>query len=198
MCQNPYSEQHLILISQAKKLFYTLSHYPYLALLVYRLGKPLRRCLPQSPNPCSLLEIRDFPKAVTNLDDNLLSYVLKGLKNCTNLRSCIWTRDGSLTSDILEALHQCKNLRELELNGHNIGNYDPQLLLKFTELHRISLIMPSVPVVCQLKPWLSAAGASLRSLTLICKVCRTQWLLPCDLTRYPRHQASSPTEFLKQ
>ena len=30
--------------------------------------------------------------------------------------------------------------------------------------------MPSVPVVCQLKPWLSATGATLRSLTLICKV----------------------------
>ena len=114
--------------------------------------------------------MRDFPKAVTNFDDNLLRHVLNGLKNCVNLRSCTWTRDGSLNSNILEALHQCKNLQDLELNGHNIGNYDPQLLLRFTELHRISLIMPSVPVICQLKPWLSATGATLRSLFLACEV----------------------------
>ena len=36
------------------------------------------------------------------------------------------------------------------------ANYDPQLLLGFTELHRVSLIKLSLPVVCQLKPWLSA------------------------------------------
>ncbi|KAF8816309.1 hypothetical protein BYT27DRAFT_7184152 [Phlegmacium glaucopus] len=133
------------------KLFDTLSRYPYLALLVFR------------------LEIRDFPRAVIYLDDNILRHVLSGLKNCVNLRSCTWTREGSLNSAILEALLQCKNLRELELNGHNIGNYDPRLLLGFTELHRISLIMPTIPVVSQLIPWLSATGATLRSLTLLCK-----------------------------
>ena len=99
-----------------------------------------------------------------------LHHVLNGLKNCANLRSCAWTRDDSLTSNILEALHQCKDLRELELNGHNIDDYGAQLLLGFTELHRISLIMPSVTLVRQFKPWVSATGATLRSLTLICKV----------------------------
>lgn len=144
---------------------------------MFRLGKPLKITLAQGLIPVPLSEIRDFPKAVTYLDDNILRHVLSGLKNCVNLRSCTWTREGSLNSDILEALLQCKNLRELELNGHNIGNYDPRLLLKFTELHRISLIMPTVPVVSQLIPWLSATGATLRSLTLICKVAH-EWLSP--------------------
>jgi hypothetical protein len=120
--------------------------------------------------PVLFSEIRDFPKAVANIDNNVLRHVLRGLENCVNLRSCTWTRDGSLDSNILKALHQCKQLRELELNGNNIGNYDPELLLGFTELHRISLIMPTIPVISQLRPWISATGATLRSLTLICKV----------------------------
>ncbi|KAF8152989.1 hypothetical protein B0H34DRAFT_87411 [Crassisporium funariophilum] len=133
------------------KLFDTLARYAYLALHVHR------------------LEIRDFPKAFTNLEDDLFSHVLRGLKNCVNLRSCTWTRDGSLNSEILLALQRCSNLRELEVNGHNDGNYDPRLLLGFTELNRISLIMPSLPVVSQLRPWLSITGHTLRALTLICK-----------------------------
>ena len=113
--------------------------------------------------------------------------MLTGLKNCVNLRSCAWTRDSSLNSNILEALQQCKNLRDLELNGHNIGSYDPQLLLGFTELHRLSLIKLSPPVVCQFKPWLSATGATLRSLTLICKV-RSQLFI--SLHSYELFQSS--------
>ena len=125
-----------------------------------------------SPSKLFTLEIRDFPRAIdgNRLDKKLPRRVLRGLKNCVNLRSCAWTRDSSLTSNILEALHQCKNLRDIELNGQSVSNYDPRLLLGFTELQRISLVSLSPPVVRQFKPWLSATGASLRSLTLLCKV----------------------------
>ncbi|PPR07496.1 hypothetical protein CVT26_013465 [Gymnopilus dilepis] len=133
------------------KLFDTLSRRPYLASLLRR------------------LEIRDFPKAITLLDSDVLNHVQRGLRNCTGLRACTWTRDGSLNSEILEALIQCPDLRELELNGHNDGHYDPRLLLHFRHLSRISIIMPSPAVVSKLEPWLSSTGNTLRSLTLICK-----------------------------
>jgi hypothetical protein len=118
-------------------------------------------------------EIRDFPKAVTTVDNDILSLVLRGLKNCINLKSCIWTRDGSLNSEFLKALQCCENLRGLEFNGHNDGHYDARLLLGFTNLERILIIMPSPVVVSQIKPWLSITGPTLRSFTLICKVSST-------------------------
>ncbi|KAF8173723.1 hypothetical protein BJ912DRAFT_991755 [Pholiota molesta] len=133
------------------KLFDTLSRYVYLASYLRR------------------LEIRDFPKAVTTVDNDILSLVLRGLKNCINLKSCIWTRDGSLNSEFLKALQCCENLRGLEFNGHNDGHYDARLLLGFTKLERILIIMPSPVVVSQIKPWLSITGPTLRSFTLICK-----------------------------
>ncbi|KAF8902526.1 hypothetical protein CPB84DRAFT_1814867 [Gymnopilus junonius] len=133
------------------KLFDTLSRHPYLANLLHK------------------LEIRDFPKAITLLDGDILHHVQRGLRNCTGLRACTWTRDGSLNSEILEALVQCPNLRDLELNGHNDGHYDPRLLLQFRNLNRISLIMPSTVVVSQLGTWLSFTGHTLRNFTLICK-----------------------------
>lgn len=93
-----------------------------------------------------------------------------GLKNCINLHACTWTRDGSLNSEILEALQSPQGLRELEINGRNESHYDPQLLLRFTALRKISLIMPSSSVVSLMRPWLQITGNSLRSLTIICKV----------------------------
>ena len=195
---NPSHHPHF---SQVIKLFGTLSRCPHLALLVFRLGKPLPM-LSGFKALIPLSEIRDFPKALPDIDDYTLRHVLNGLKNCANLRSCTWTRDGSLNSSIIKALLQCKNLRDLELNGHNIGNYDPQLLLGFTELYRISLIMPSVPVVSQLKPWLLATGATLRSLTLLCKVRSTPTSGFQGLGEFSynhsRRQAFSPMGFLKQ
>ncbi|KDR77013.1 hypothetical protein GALMADRAFT_225165 [Galerina marginata CBS 339.88] len=133
------------------KLFDTLSRSAYLASLLH------------------VLEIRDFPKAITTLDGDILKHVQRGLRNCSNLRSCTWTRDGSLNSEILEALNHCQSLRELELNGHNEGHYDPRALLGFANLRRISIIMPSLAVVSQFDPWLSLTGNTLRSFTLICK-----------------------------
>ncbi|KIM41347.1 hypothetical protein M413DRAFT_146971 [Hebeloma cylindrosporum] len=133
------------------KLFDTLSRNPHLASFLYK------------------LEIRDFPKAITILDDDIHARVHRGLKNCTNLRSCAWTRDGSLNSDILEALTHCPNLQELELNGNDQGHYDTRSLLAFTHLRRLSIIMPSTGVMAELNPWLALTGHTLRSLTLICR-----------------------------
>ncbi|KIK68548.1 hypothetical protein GYMLUDRAFT_68403 [Collybiopsis luxurians FD-317 M1] len=133
-------------------LFLTLSRCPHVAQHVRR------------------LELRDFPKAFSSDDGvDILKVVTRGLRNCLNLRSCTWTRDGSLNSDILEALQSSQELRELEINGHDQGNYNPRLLLNFTNLHKISLIMPSPSVVATLHPWVQLTGSSLRSLTIICK-----------------------------
>lgn len=116
-------------------------------------------------------ELRDFPKALSSDDGiDILEMVTSGLKNCNNLHACTWTRDGSLNSEILEALQSSQGLRELEINGRNESHYDPQLLLHFTALRKISLIMPSSSVVSLMRPWLQITGDSLRSLTIICKV----------------------------
>jgi len=121
----------------------------------------------------------------------MLGLILQGLQNCTNLRSCTWTRDGSLTSDILLALlnpsqsstrgshllsslpssstpgHQ---LRELEINGHHSNLYNPKLLLNFRCLERICIIMPTLEVVQILEEWVKVVQESLKSLDVICKV----------------------------
>ncbi|KAK0451597.1 hypothetical protein EV421DRAFT_1702856 [Armillaria borealis] len=133
------------------QLFGTLSRYPHLARYVRR------------------LEIRDFPKALPLDGIDVLGVVISGVTNCTNLRSCTWTRDGSLNSEILEALLCSTELREMEINGHNDGNYDANILRSFSKLGRISLIMPSSSVVDMLPSWMSVTGESLHSLTLICK-----------------------------
>lgn len=89
--------------------------------------------------------------------------------NCVNLRACTWTRDGSLNSDILRALQTSSSLQELEINGHDDGNYDPDLLKGFTGLNRISLIMPSAAVINRLASWIELTGDTLQTLMLICK-----------------------------
>lgn len=100
----------------------------------------------------------------------MLDITLNGLKNCVNLRACTWTRDGSLNSDILRALQMSSSLQELEINGHDDGNYDPDILEGFTGLTRISLIMPSAAVISRLGSWIGLTGHTLQTLTLICKV----------------------------
>ncbi|KJA23909.1 hypothetical protein HYPSUDRAFT_66002 [Hypholoma sublateritium FD-334 SS-4] len=151
-CKVQYVEENRVnILNQVIQLFDTLSRYVYLA-------NHLRR-----------LEIRDFPKALTAVDNDILNHVLHGLKNCHNLRSCTWTRDGSLNSDVLKTLQSCDNLRDLEFNGHNEGHYDARLLPGFTKLERILIIMPSQAVISQLSPWFTESGSMLRSFTLICK-----------------------------
>ncbi|KAF9806125.1 hypothetical protein IEO21_08807 [Rhodonia placenta] len=134
------------------KLFTTLAEHPHLAQHVDQ------------------LEIRDFPKALNAADyETVENTCLVGIRNCRNLRVCTWTRDGSLTTNILEALQQCPALQELEINGHNEGNYKPWLLTKFHNLRRISLIMPSASVIETLPTWMQHTGITLRHLSLICK-----------------------------
>ncbi|KAJ3887601.1 hypothetical protein GG344DRAFT_90404 [Lentinula edodes] len=133
-------------------LFLSLSRYPHLA-------KHVRR-----------LELRDFPKALTNSDGlDIIETVVHGLRNCANLQSCTWTRDGSLDSGILEALQSCHNLQTLEINGHAEGSYDPELLIRFGGLQNLSLIMPSSSVISVLRPWLQGLRTPLRRLTIVCK-----------------------------
>jgi len=134
------------------QLFSTLAHCHHLARYVVR------------------LEIGYFPKAFSADGLEMLDVVLKGLKNCINLRACKWTRDGSLNSDIVRALQTSDALRELEINGRDDGNYDPDLLKEFTSLTRISLVMPSGSVISRLKPWTELTGDTLQTLKLICKV----------------------------
>ncbi|KAF7299495.1 F-box domain-containing protein [Mycena indigotica] len=115
------------------------------------------------------LEIRDFPKSFVGNED-IESVVVHALRNCINLESCTWTRDGSLTSDILQVLSEGGTLRELEINGRSDSRYDPRILTSFTILARISLIMPSRDVVALLPTWIAQTTSTLRSLTLICKM----------------------------
>ena len=123
-------------------------------------------CSPQLARLVHNLEIRDFPR-----DPHHHPCVLGALQLCTSLRSCIWTRDGTLTSDILQTLSSCPELRELEINGHSSdGYYDHSTLLRFRNLSKFSIIMPSASVVSQLHDCLALNAHSLRSLTLICRV----------------------------
>ncbi|KZT64234.1 hypothetical protein DAEQUDRAFT_732903 [Daedalea quercina L-15889] len=134
------------------KLFRTLSSCHHLAKHVQR------------------LEIRDFPKSFYVAENEAtLQLCLLGIKNCANLRSCTWTRDGSLTTEILEALVSVAHLEELEINGNHENHYDPWVLRKFTRLRRISLIMPRHAVIDVLPTWTGATRNTLRHLTILCK-----------------------------
>lgn len=75
-------------------------------------------------------------------------------------------------------------LKELEINGHSDGNFDPVLLLKFDKLTKISLIMPSDGVLEMLPRWAEVTGATLKNLTLICKVRQLSFCCPCTPTTY--------------
>lgn len=137
--------------SKVLSLFRTLAECSYLAVYV------------------QTLEIRDFPKRLFSADHSYLSSLcVKAIRQCTNLRSCTWTKDGSLHSDLLRSLSNCQQLQKLEING-NSGEYDPLILTQFQNLQKFSLIMPSVHVLNVLPTWIKAVGATLRSLRLICK-----------------------------
>ncbi|EKM78334.1 hypothetical protein AGABI1DRAFT_75876 [Agaricus bisporus var. burnettii JB137-S8] len=152
-------------------LFRTLASCPHLARYIRRLGMHI-----------PILLIRDFPKH--QLTDEGLKDILQGLRNCTNLRSCTWTRDGSLTSGILYALLNAPSspeasphlssspmpsLRELEINGHHVHLFDPKLLLHFRWLSKISIIMPTLEVIQVLEEWVEILQGTLTSLNLICR-----------------------------
>ncbi|KAF9238049.1 hypothetical protein BU15DRAFT_48001 [Melanogaster broomeanus] len=142
--------------------------YKEVKLKVALLFRTLSGC-PQLAHYVRTLEIRDFPKALSAADHfDLLQLCAKGIRNCVNLTSCTWTRDGSLHSAVLEALRDCPQLRELEING-NTSQYNPILLSQFSHLSKISLIMPSAQVLDIFPSWISVTGATLRSLMIICK-----------------------------
>ncbi|KAJ2933813.1 hypothetical protein H1R20_g3261, partial [Candolleomyces eurysporus] len=152
------------------QLFSTLGNHLHLAKHVRRLGTQLTGPpLLQRFILSALTEIRDFPKAILNSEGDIPELVLKGLKNCRNLHSCTWTRDGSLSSEILGALSSASELRELEFNGHSQGQYDPRMLCQFKALSKISVIMPSSAVISQLRSMFEVSGYHLRHLTVICK-----------------------------
>lgn len=115
-----------------------------------------------------LLAIRDFPRAIgAGEREALLAVCLRGLQNCANLSSFLWTRDGSLSTPVLDTVHQLSNLTELEINGHSDGFYDPAVLLSFTALRKITLILPGSRVMDLLSTWASRVAITLRHLTLI-------------------------------
>ncbi|KAI6041458.1 hypothetical protein EDC04DRAFT_2867106 [Pisolithus marmoratus] len=115
------------------------------------------------------LEIRDFPKGLSaDHHSHLSGLCVRAIRQCTNLRSCTWTKDGSLHSELLGSLCSCQQLQELEING-NSGGYDPLILTQFPNLKKISLIMPSLHVLNVLPMWIKASGTTLRSLRIICK-----------------------------
>ncbi|KAH8102069.1 hypothetical protein BXZ70DRAFT_1016133, partial [Cristinia sonorae] len=134
------------------KLFRTLSNSPELARLVEE------------------LTIRDFPRTlqVSQHAENI-RLCLNGIRNCVNLRTCTWTRDGSLSNEILQSLHDLPSLTGLEINGNSEMHYHPAILPAFRYLHRLCVIMPS-PSVCEVLPqWFRETGTTLKKLSLICR-----------------------------
>lgn len=142
--------------------------YKYSKLKVFSLF----RTLVESPHLAAyiqMLEIRDFPKEIFTVNHSyLLGCCARAIRQCTNLRSCTWTKDGSISSELLESLLNCQQLRELEING-NSAEYDPLILTQFQSLRKISLIMPSVHVLNVLPLWIKASGPTLRNLRIICR-----------------------------
>jgi hypothetical protein len=122
------------------------------------------------PLACTL-ELRVFPKGVSQETSDLENHLIQGLFNCINLNSCVWTRDGSLTNDILLTLQAPNraNLKELEINAHSNHLYDASLLPNFASLRRLVLIMPDADTVKHLTDWCANLGESLRELSVICK-----------------------------
>ena len=127
-------------------------------------------------------ELRDFPKAIwaNKSFASLTNNCLRGLANCTTLQSCSWTRDSTLTNEILDVLSsRCSHLKELEINGNSTSAYNPEILLQFTSLAKISLIMPSVDVINILPTWLRKTGETLTAFNVLCKVCQPP--LTCNI-----------------
>lgn len=177
---NLLKPHHLALACLVNKSFHTFA-VPWLynhvsiyswhregKIKVVKLFDTLSRCQ-QLAKYVRRLEIREFPKSLNNSDNTILNTVLQGLRNCTSLRACAWTRDGSLSSEILLELNSLQELQDLEINGNSGGNYDPVYLSHFTRLTKISIIMPRIPVLSQLTDWLPLTAQSLKSFTLICR-----------------------------
>lgn len=139
--------------TKVKQLFTTLGNCPHLAKYVHQ------------------LTIRDYPKPFSWAErEDIRALCLQGIRNCVNLRSCTWTRDGSLSNDIISSLQDAPHLTELEINGHS-GRwlFNAALLPGFKHLRKISLIMPDAHVLGVLPHWARETAGTLQHLTLICK-----------------------------
>ena len=135
---------------------------------------PIFLCLTMSETKTAL---RDFPKTFLIKERlEMFDLCLQALRNCINLESCTWTRDGALSTEMLQILSQAQRLTELELNGRNEWRYDQTVLCHFKHLTKITLIMPSGPVAGILPQWTAATARTLKNLTLICRVSRG---MPC-------------------
>jgi hypothetical protein len=160
-------------VQHSNRSFFCFRHFQAILISHAMLHDSVSICqVHRSAQPTAgITEIRVFPKGLPSLEHTkLLDLCIRGIRNCINLRSCAWTRDGSLGSTILQALQQCPQLKELEINGHDSGYFNPIILAQFSKLSRISLIMPSAQVVEVLPSWISTTGPTLRNLTIICKV----------------------------
>ncbi|KAI6126784.1 hypothetical protein F5141DRAFT_1186126 [Pisolithus sp. B1] len=170
----PYHLEALCLVNRAFNRFATPLLYRHIYIFPWhkdsksKVTMTLVEC-PHLAAYVQTLEIRDFPKGLSTEDHSYLSgRCVRAIRQCTNLKSCTWTKDGSLHSELLESLLDCQQLRELEING-NSAEYDPLILTQFQSLRKISLIMPSVHVLNVLPMWIKASEATLRNLRIICK-----------------------------
>lgn len=128
--------------------------------------------LPQDPRSLS-------PEASFDLLDTGFA-TLSLASASSKINSDLTTEKKSHSDSRLDQATTRAPLKELEINGHSDGNFNPMLLLKFDKLRKISLIMPSDGVLETLPRWAGVTGTTLRSLTLICKVCRLSVCRPCS------------------
>jgi hypothetical protein len=104
-------------------------------------------------------------------NEQLTRNILNALKRCINLRICVWTRDGSLSAPIIDSLASCPRVEDITINGRTEGHYLPQSILKFSNLKRLTIIMPSAAIVSLLPIYFLGLGTTLTHFSLICKVC---------------------------
>jgi hypothetical protein len=119
----------------------------------------------------STVELTDFPKGISSVHLSIEKTVIPALRNCVNLSSCRWTRDGTLSNDILEILQSPNRvpLRVLAINATSRGFYDASKLLGFTGLTKLILILPDAEMVNQLPAWCERIGGTLKELSIIRK-----------------------------
>lgn len=127
------------------------------------------------------LEVRSYPppQIITNL---VSSQTLLTFLSLPNLTSLAFTRDHSLSNALISAIStSMPNLRELEINAHSSGCFDPRSLLKIKDrLQRLALVMPDRGTVGVLEEWIrgiyehsleaDARYPGLHELTILSKV----------------------------
>jgi hypothetical protein len=143
------------------------------------------------------LEIRSYPPPQM-LTASLAAKTLLAFLALPNLTSLAFTRDHSLSPQLLRAVATCMPaLRELEINAHATGSFEPVDLLQIRgPLVKLVLVMPDKATVGILELWLRAihddgvrdgrARPGLHELSILSKVRRLQGrlsevdLLTCD------------------